>query len=86
MEGYGKWVWESAQSLAGDQDKQMTTGPRAARQSGAGLLPPHREPGPGDPRDPIGLTRALGGRGVAAEVPARQHADTINQQLAKWGT
>lgn len=29
-EGYGKWVWESAQSLAGDQDKQMTDGTRGS--------------------------------------------------------
>lgn len=45
-------------------------------------------PGPGDPGDPMGLIQVLGAasHGAAAEVPARQHTDTINQQLAKWGS
>lgn len=45
-------------------------------------------PAPGTLGDPMGLSRVLGAvsRRAAAEVPARQRADTINQQLAKWGS
>jgi len=51
----------------------------------AGSVP---HPGPRDPWDPPGLTQVLGAasRGAAAEVPARQRVDTVNQQLAKRGS
>lgn len=64
-----KWVWESAQSLAGDQDKQMTMGPRA------GLLSLRRERVPSQPWGPH--------LGDGDRVP--WGGDVINQQLATRG-
>lgn len=67
-----KWVWEAAQSLAGDQDKQMTDGTQGwAAATAPGACP---IPAPGTPGTHLG---------DGDRVP--RGGDVINQQLAEWG-
>lgn len=84
-EGYGKWVWESAQSLAGDQDKQMTDGTRgsAAEQGWAApaWLGARPNPARGTPAHFGGCSHGMHPMGSTNNSLSRSQADPEQPRL-----